>query len=87
MSRLDGKIALITGSASGIGEATARLFVAEGAHVIMADVQDVRGRDVASEIGADYLHVDIPCTDFMTDKKSREIAYVWVYCFKIMLYI
>lgn len=59
MKRLKQKVALITGSASGIGEATARLFAAEGATVVMADIQDKRGMKIAEEIGADYLHVDV----------------------------
>lgn len=60
MKRLkEKKTALITGSASGIGEATARLFAAEGAMVVMADIQDKRGEKIAEEIGADYLHVDV----------------------------
>ena len=59
MKRLKEKVALITGSASGIGEATARLFAAEGANVVMADIQDKRGMKIAEEIGADYLHVDV----------------------------
>ncbi len=59
MSRLDGKVAIITGSASGIGEATARLFAAEDAMVVMADIQDKRGKRIAAEIGAEYRHVDV----------------------------
>jgi NAD(P)-dependent dehydrogenase (short-subunit alcohol dehydrogenase family) len=51
MGRLDGKRAVITGAASGIGEATARLFAAEGASVLLADVDDRRGTRLASEIG------------------------------------
>ena len=43
MSRLPGRRTVITGAASGIGEQTARLFVAEGASVVLADVDEARG--------------------------------------------
>jgi NAD(P)-dependent dehydrogenase (short-subunit alcohol dehydrogenase family) len=61
MSRLANKVALVTGGASGIGEATVRLFVAEGAAVVIADLQDERGRRVAAELGARaaYVHADV----------------------------
>jgi 3alpha(or 20beta)-hydroxysteroid dehydrogenase len=60
MGRLDGKIAIITGAASGLGEAQARLFVAEGAKVVMTDIQE-SGRSIAAELGnsATFLHHDI----------------------------
>ena len=50
MGRLEGRRAVITGAASGIGEATARLFVAEGAAVVLADVDDDRGKRIADEL-------------------------------------
>ena len=52
MGRLDGKIAAVTGGASGIGEATVRRFVAEGASVAFCDRDGDRGRRVASELEA-----------------------------------
>ncbi len=57
MGRLDGKRAVITGAASGIGEATARLFTAEGASVVLADVDDGRGGRLAAEIGEQAVFV------------------------------
>ena len=59
MGRLDDKVAVITGGASGIGEASVRLFAAEGAEMVVADVQDERGRRLASELDAEYVHVDV----------------------------
>src|SRR5690242_17855210 len=50
--RLPGKVAIITGGASGIGEATARLFAAHGASVVLCDLQDELGAKVAGEIVA-----------------------------------
>jgi len=63
MGRLEGKVAVITGGASGIGEASARLFAAEGAEVVVADVQDERGGRLASELGVEYVHVDVTRED------------------------
>ena len=49
--RYDGKVAVITGGASGLGEATARLLVAEGGRVVVADYSEDRGRSVAESLG------------------------------------
>lgn len=51
MSELEGKVAVITGGASGIGAATVRLFVKEGARVVVADMQRERGEALAEELG------------------------------------
>ena len=51
MGRLDNKVAIITGSAEGIGEATAKLFSKEGAKVVVADINEKKGQQVANEIG------------------------------------
>ncbi len=61
MGQLDGTAAVITGGASGIGEATVRLFAEEGARVLIADIQDDKGLRLANELGADasYLHTDV----------------------------
>ncbi len=58
---LDGKVAIVTGSARGTGEATARAFAEEGARVVLADVLDDRGEAVAKDLGAAalYLHLDV----------------------------
>jgi NAD(P)-dependent dehydrogenase (short-subunit alcohol dehydrogenase family) len=58
---LDGRIIAITGGASGLGEASARLCVAEGARVFLGDIQDERGAAVASSLGpaATYVHCDV----------------------------
>src|SRR5207244_311566 len=52
MGKLDGMVAAVTGGASGIGEATVRRFIAEGAEVAFADRDATRGRRVAAEIVA-----------------------------------
>lgn len=63
MGRLDGKVAIVTGGASGIGAATARRFVAEGARVVIADVNEASGRRVAGELRAAGGTADFRPTD------------------------
>jgi NAD(P)-dependent dehydrogenase (short-subunit alcohol dehydrogenase family) len=61
VGRLDGKVAVVTGGASGIGAATCRRFVAEGARVVVADVNDDAGTALATELGAAaaFRHTDV----------------------------
>lgn len=59
MGRLEDKVAVITGAASGIGRASARRFAEEGARVVVADVADEAGHDLAEEIGGVYVHADV----------------------------
>ncbi|WP_335589834.1 SDR family oxidoreductase [Hyphomonas oceanitis] len=57
MKRFENKVAVITGAASGIGAATARLMAREGAHVVLADIGDEGGRSLARDLGPTALAV------------------------------
>jgi len=63
MARLAGKIAFVTGGASGLGEAMVRRFAAEGAVVVIADIDAVAGTKLAAEIGAAASFVRLDVTD------------------------
>ena len=60
---INGISAIVTGGASGIGEAAARLLAARGAKVVVADLQDDKGTALAAEIGGAFCHVDVTNTD------------------------
>jgi NAD(P)-dependent dehydrogenase (short-subunit alcohol dehydrogenase family) len=68
MRRLDGRVALVTGAASGIGAATAHRLAEEGCAVMITDLQDAAGEQVAKDVvdaggRASYLHHDVSSQD------------------------
>jgi len=63
MGRLDGKVAVVTGGASGIGRGCATRFAEEGARVVVADLQEDRGKEVADELGGLFVAVDTSSED------------------------
>ena len=70
MTRLAGKVAIITGGAQGQGAAASRLFVQEGARVVIGDIADEPGKQLADELGesAHYVHLDV------SDEQSWQAA-------------
>ena len=77
--RVSGKVVVVTGAASGLGEATARLMHDEGATVLLTDIQDTRGQRVADELGdrSRYLHCDVtaePDVANVIDTSVREFG-------------
>src|SRR5699024_5743311 len=57
MARLDGKVAIITGSAQGMGESHARMFINEGAKVVITDLNEEKGSALAEELGENAIFV------------------------------
>ncbi|MEQ8738707.1 MAG: SDR family NAD(P)-dependent oxidoreductase, partial [Hoeflea sp.] len=72
MKRLEGKRALITGAARGIGLAYARRYVAEGARVAIGDIDLARARDAAAEIGDQAIAVEMDVSN--QDSIDRAVA-------------
>lgn len=75
MSRMAGKVAIVTGGARGMGEATVRLFVEHGAKVVIGDVLDEEGQALAEELGdaASFIHMDVSQeTDWAKAVKASE---------------
>jgi NAD(P)-dependent dehydrogenase (short-subunit alcohol dehydrogenase family) len=67
--RIAGKTAVVTGGASGIGLATVRRFAEEGGRVVIGDLDDAKGTEVADEVGGTYVHVDV------TDKEQVDALF------------
>ena len=61
--QLEDKVAVVTGAASGFGEAIARRYAREGARVVVADLNDQTGGRIAGEIGGAYVHADVSDRD------------------------
>ena len=59
MGRVDGKVAIVTGGASGLGEADARLLAAEGARVVLTDINEEAGQEIAADIGGEFVRQDV----------------------------
>lgn len=70
MARLEGKIAIVTGGASGIGEAIVRRFVQEGAEVILCDLDKERGHSTAADAGAEFHYLDVSNEDGWRDLRA-----------------
>jgi NAD(P)-dependent dehydrogenase (short-subunit alcohol dehydrogenase family) len=61
--RLEGRVAVITGAASGLGLATAKRFASEGAHVVVVDMNEVAGNAAAVEVGGIFVKADVTNAD------------------------
>jgi 3alpha(or 20beta)-hydroxysteroid dehydrogenase len=76
--RFEGQVALISGAARGMGAAEARAFAAAGARVVLGDILDAEGEQVAAEIGkaARYLHLDVTDeSSWLTAVEQAEAAF------------
>ncbi len=75
--RLEGKVAAITGAASGFGATAAKRFVAEGARVVMGDIQDEAGQKLADELGdaAIYVHCDVTVEDEVANMVDTAVSH------------
>ena len=73
-SRLQGKVAIVTGGASGIGEACSRIFVREGAKVIIGDIDETKGNALEAELSPDAVFFNIDVTQEDAWDEVAELA-------------
>jgi NAD(P)-dependent dehydrogenase (short-subunit alcohol dehydrogenase family) len=73
LKRLEGRVATITGGGSGIGRATAIRFASEGAHVVIADMDEKNGQSVANEVNGTFIKCNV------TDKQSVDNLFAEVF--------
>ena len=76
---LNNTSAVVTGGASGLGEATARELSARGVKVVLADLNDERGTALAKEIGGAYVHCDVTNTEQVIEaiEAAKAMAPLW----------
>lgn len=78
---IQNRVGFVTGGASGLGEATARKLISEGAKVIIADLQEEKGQALAEELGDDALFVKTDVTDETSVKQAvKTAAEKWAVC-------
>jgi NAD(P)-dependent dehydrogenase (short-subunit alcohol dehydrogenase family) len=70
----DGKVAVITGGSSGIGEGVARHLAGRGARVVLADIDDARGTAIADELGGRFIHTDVSEAAASTDAVAFAVS-------------
>jgi NAD(P)-dependent dehydrogenase (short-subunit alcohol dehydrogenase family) len=71
--RFEGKVAVVTGAAQGIGEAYARALAAEGASVVVADLNAAAGEKVAADIGGLFVHTDVASAESAEAAAARTV--------------
>ena len=76
---LNNTSAIVTGGASGLGEATARALASRGVKVVVADLNDERGTEIAQEIGGAYVHTDVTSTEdvIVALEAAKTMAPLW----------
>jgi NAD(P)-dependent dehydrogenase (short-subunit alcohol dehydrogenase family) len=76
---LNGTSAIVTGGASGLGEATARLLTESGVKVVVADLQDDKGEMLAKELGGTFVHTDVASPDNVIEavEAAKDLGPLW----------